>query len=67
MSPRFDLEQDILQCWHVVDDIDLLLKYWDKYSEDDKLNFLLGLKTIYEAKFNKTFATFEQCVRIGEV
>lgn len=58
----FDLEQNILDCWHVTDDIDTLLKaYLDgpKMSQDDVANVLLGLKTLYQLKFENCFNTFE--------
>jgi hypothetical protein len=62
MKNRFDLEQEIMQCWSVVEDIELLReKVLDGETEltDDELdNFLLGLKTIYSAKFERLFKTF---------
>ena len=62
MSDRFDLEQSIMQCWNVCDDIQLLLDSWDNLDEDQKQNFLIGLKQIYHLKFEKTFEQFEDCV-----
>lgn len=59
----FDLEQDILSCWHVTDDINLLFEHVmdsDKVDVDDVSNYLLGLKTIYNKKFQKCFDTFEK-------
>lgn len=70
MKDRFDLEQEIMQCWGIVEDIELLReKVLDGETEltDDELdNFLLGLKTLYSAKFERLFNTFEQCLRRGE-
>lgn len=66
MKNRFDLEQEIMHCWNVVDDINLLyekvnnLPHFD--SQDDVANFLLGLKTIYTHKFERLFQTFEDCL-----
>lgn len=62
MVDRFDLEQDIMQCWNVTDEIQLLLDSWDKLSEDGKQNFLIGLKQIYHLKFEKCFADFSACI-----
>ena len=64
MSDRFDVEQGILSCWHVTDDIDLLYKkvMETEMSTDDIANFLLGLKTIYNAKFDSLFAAFEETI-----
>lgn len=63
MSDRFDLEQDIMQCWNVCDDIQLLLDSWDKLDEDQKQNFLIGLKQMYHLKFEKCFDDFSVCVQ----
>ena len=66
MSDQFDLEQDIMGCWNVVSDLDVLLEELvesDTFSRDDASNFVLGLSTIYEAKFQKLFRTFEEFLR----
>ena len=49
MADRFDLEQHIMKCWNVTEDIDLLnYNVLEKdMSKDEISNFLLGLKTIY--------------------
>jgi hypothetical protein len=65
---RFDLEQDIMNCWQVVDDLKTFSKrYLDgaKMSEDDVANLLIGLETLYQMKFEQLFATFEQCIKNG--
>ena len=63
MSDRFDLEQGIMNCWNVCEDIQLLLDSWDKLDEDGKQNFLIGLKQMYQLKFERTFEQFEDCLR----
>jgi hypothetical protein len=63
MSDRFDLEQGIMQCWNVTEDVQLLLDSWDKLDEDAKLNFLIGLKQMYQLKFEKCWEYFEDCVK----
>lgn len=70
MSDRFDLEQSILNCWHIVDDIDLLYKNVcenDQLSKDDIANVLLGIKTIYNMRFDETFRQFEDCIKNQEI
>ena len=64
MSDRFDLEQQILQLWHVTDDLQLLYENVmdNDMSRDDIANALLGLKSIYNMKFAKCFSTFENMV-----
>jgi hypothetical protein len=69
MPDRFDLEQEIMQCWNIVDDVKLLQNIVsdEPYTEDFLQNYLLGLQTIYQGKFERLFNTFEQLVRNREL
>jgi hypothetical protein len=65
---RFDLEEDIYNCWNVVSDIrELHRSMLDRreMSEDEISNYLLGLETIYKVKFERLQETFEELVRSG--
>jgi hypothetical protein len=64
---RFDLEQEIMECWGVTKDIQNFYYAQENLTEDQQMNYLLGLEQIYEAKFNKLWATFEQCVRKKQI
>jgi hypothetical protein len=59
----FDLEQSILQCWNVCDDIKLLseqaLDRKTPFTEDEWANILIGMQSLYQLKFEKCFAEFE--------
>ena len=57
----FDLEQEIMKAWHVVDDIQLLNEnvMETDMSTDDIANALLGLASIYNMRFQKVFNMFE--------
>jgi hypothetical protein len=60
---RFDLEQLILKNWEITTEIKHLQERVledDKYTKDQIANYLLGLETIYEVKFNKLWDCFEQ-------
>jgi hypothetical protein len=66
MSDRFDLEQQILKCWNITEEIQLLNEQVlenDELTKDQISNYLLGLHTIYEMKFDKLFNQFETIVR----
>lgn len=66
---RFDLEQDIMNCWQVVDDLKAFSKrYLDgkQMTEDEVSNILIGLYSLYQVKFENLFETFEQCIKNGE-
>ena len=67
MTDRFDLEQHIMKCWNITEEIDLLNKnvLEKDMSTDDISNFLLGLKTIYECKFEEMFDNFSELVEKG--
>lgn len=70
---RFDLEQQIMECWSVVDDIKTFMPWvYDSPretmpSEDDQMNYLIGLTTIYQVKFERLFETYEKCIKQGEL
>lgn len=73
MKTRFDLEQEIMECWNITSDIDDVYNYVMEGSEElgtverDKVaNILLGLSALYELKFNKLFQTFTDCLERGE-
>jgi hypothetical protein len=64
MTNRFDLEQQILNCWNIVEDLDFLI---DDNSDDKTMNIVFGLKELYQRKFDKLFTTFEQCLKNREI
>ena len=51
MSDRFDLVQEILRCWNILEDMELL---------KDKPELIDSLKEVYEAKFQRCFDTFSE-------
>jgi hypothetical protein len=62
---RFDLEQQLLQCWNVCDDIDAVHERvldGPPPEMDELSNLLLGLKSLYNLKFQKCFNTFERMI-----
>lgn len=72
MSKICDFEQQIMACWNVVDDIDTLYEYvgdneffegMDAKHTDKILNILLGMKSMYDVKFDKMFNQFEETTK----
>ena len=63
----FELEQSIMQCWNVVDDIKLVTQQvYDRpkpLTEDELGNILIGLESLYQIKFEKCFNEFEAICR----
>jgi hypothetical protein len=75
MKDRFDLESDLMSCWNVVDDINLLLetvmdspRYSDMPPEvgDMLSNSLLGIKELYDMRFQKLWNTFLDVNKLDE-
>ena len=63
----YSLEQHIMECWHLVDDVNLLYEQVmdnDLHKDQDKLaNALLGLYTVYGMKFEKAFNAYEEALK----
>lgn len=60
---RFDLEQGIMDCWKVTDDIKLLYDNLENMDEDRRMNYMLGLMEMYGLKFEKLWNIFEQLIQ----
>jgi hypothetical protein len=66
---RFLLEQKIMQCWNVTEDLDAIADYIaENYADippkhqDQLLNMLFGMKALYNQKFNSMFDLFGELV-----
>lgn len=61
MHNVFDLESRIQECWAVVDDIKIVYHCESLYeNEDEMMNALLGLFTLYDIKFNNLWNEYEK-------
>jgi aryl-alcohol dehydrogenase-like predicted oxidoreductase len=58
-----------MRCWNVTEDIDLLYRNVMErdLTKDDIANALLGIKTLYEMKFEETFDCFTKLVHEGKI
>jgi len=59
MKNRFDLEQQLLDCWRITDDLGTVLTITEAGDTDRTQNALIGLREIYNQKFNDLWDTFE--------
>ena len=57
---RFDLEQQIMQCWNMVDDVKMFAEQGAPSDE------FAALATVYDRKFETLFDTFELMLRSGQ-
>lgn len=60
----FGMEQKLMDCWNICEDLDTLLEGVLDYgmSTDNISNVLLGLKDLYQVKFEQLWAHFESMV-----
>ena len=67
---RFDLEQQIMKCWQVTEDIQSFeerLIDGVTLTEDEQANILIGLRCLYNIKFEKLWEMFESMIRDGKI
>ena len=69
IEDRFDFEQAIMNCWNVIEDIKLITRMNDirPLTEDELMNALLGLETLYQFKFEVLFNGFERMVQNDQI
>ena len=59
---RFDMEQEIMQAWQVLDDIKMLSAREGTDKEDWD-----AVVRLYQIRFETLFETFEQLIRAGTI
>jgi len=59
---RFDMEQEIMQAWQVLDDIKMLSARDSTTKEDWD-----AVTRVYQIRFETLFETFEHCIKTGTV
>lgn len=65
---RFKLEEQIQNCWQVVDDLKTIYHSEKLYTDENEMqNALLGMFTLYQLKFEELFATYEKLVQEGNI
>lgn len=65
---RFTLEDRIMECWGVVDDLDMVYNTEALYEDQDRMmNVLLGMQELYRLRFERLFQTFEHLVHEGKI
>lgn len=58
---RFDFEQGIMQCWNMIDDVNLLVRRGAPVEDFD------GLGKLYQHKFEELFSQFENGIHEGKI
>ena len=63
---QFDLEQGILNCWNICEDMKVIAEniLEAKTVDRDKVaNMLLGIAELYQLKFEKSLSVFEVTIK----
>ena len=69
VKDRFDFEQDIFECWHIIDDLKQLHSMVcenEDISKDDIANVLGGMFTLYDDRFRQLMVSFENLIKVGD-
>lgn len=59
MDKMFELEQKILQCWNVIDDLRSVLDKWDDVDSQER-DEIHTIWSYYKYRFDGMWAVFEQ-------
>lgn len=62
---RFDLEQKIMEAWHVVDDLRLLMERLEYMNEDQIASAIHGLQIFADMRCDSLWNTYENCISNG--
>ncbi len=60
MADRFDLEQQIMECWRITDDIPMMEAQGANTAD------MTSLACVYEFKFKQLWETFSKMVEQGQ-
>jgi hypothetical protein len=59
----YDLEQAIMDCWHICDDLQAVFKQIGdgdrEPTQDELMNTLMGMQQLYQWKFEQLFNLYE--------
>lgn len=66
---RFKMEQYIMDCWNVVEDLNTVFEatYEQNLTKDQMANIHLGLKELYNLKFERLWAEFKKSIKANGV
>jgi len=62
---RSDLEEKIMNAWHLTEDLKLLCKASERMDTDQMMSAIDGLQIFAEMRFHELWDTFEKCIQNG--
>lgn len=66
MKNRFDLEDNIMRCWEIVDELEMISNQ-KELTVEQYSGLVKSLQILYSLKFNELFKTFESCIENKEI
>jgi len=67
MSELHEMEKMIMDCWHVVDDLEVVFRQIGdgerEPTHDEMMNTLMGMHQLYHWKFEQLFDKYEDCIK----
>ena len=66
MKTQFLLEQQIMDCWNIINDIKSVYQHHldvQALTDDQLANVLIGIEQLYDLKFYSLFSTFEKYLK----
>lgn len=65
---RFTLEEALMACWRVSDDLELLMAELGEFRDADKLlNLLIGIRELHDCRCNVAFDIFSALIAKGKI
>ena len=69
---RFELEQQMMNCWNITTDLETLSNFVgdsdiEPVTKDKLLNMLIGTRELYDLKFSQMLDTFSQLVHARKI
>lgn len=59
----YDIEEQILKCWEIGEDLVLVAQ---EHEDNDEIsNKVMGLKHVYDMRFNKLWWLYEQAIKLN--
>lgn len=66
-TDRFDLEQHLMTCWMVTDDLRDVIDVGESCSKEELIKILTGLRLLYLLRFERMFNCFETMIKDGQL
>ena len=67
MSKLYDLEEKIMDCWSVCNDLEVVFRQIGdgerEPTEDEMMNVLIGMQQLYQWKFEQLFNKYEDILK----